>query len=96
VEIVASGPVRAVNQGQDPNNKVAWVIAELSHAEGKGTRFGIGNLPNDGDLPLSGTAKVPPSGEVSTSIIVDHVQTWPNEHGPLHLGPNYRIVIRKF
>lgn len=94
VEISASGSIKAVNQGLNPKNASAWIIAHITGAEGQGVRQSVNPLPNDGDFPLIGTAKVSPSGEVSTSVVVEHVQTWPNEHGPLHFGPNYHIVIR--
>lgn len=96
VEISASGPVRAVNQGLNPNNTGAWIVAHITGAEGQGVKQSVSPLPNDGDFPLTGTAKVPPSGVVSTSVVVEHVQTWPNEHGPLHFGPTYKVVIRRF
>lgn len=93
VEISASGRVWPSNNGWNRDNQVVWIVAHLVGTAGTVT-YSNASHTNRSNMPLSSTTQVPATGRVDVAVAVSHVQTWPNEHGPLNFEDEYRIVVR--
>jgi hypothetical protein len=93
VEVSASGQVWPSNNGKNPDNDVVWLIAHLTGTAGTVT-YQNGAHKNRTGMSLSTSTTVPETGRVDAAVTVSHVQTWPNEHGPMSLEPGFKVVVR--